>query len=136
MRGKIRHLEAMRFLASANSHHAMILDASNGEEGVLGPSPMETVMLAAGCCSAMDVVYILKRMRQPLEDLEVEVEAQRAEGHPAVFTSLELRYRASGHGLQKKSLERAIRLSREKYCSVVIMLERAGVTISTRYRID
>ncbi len=135
MRGRVKHLEAMRFLVSGDTSHGLILDSSD-EERVLGPGPMEMVMLSAACCSAMDVVYILRKMRQPPEDLEVEVEAQRAEEDPKVFTSLRLRYRLRGENLKGESVERAIRLSRERYCSVVVMLERAGVDVSTDYEVS
>lgn len=94
---------------------------------------MEAVLLAAASCSAMDVVDILEKMRQPLERLEVDVEADRAEEAPKVFTRMHLSFRARGDGVEEAALERAIRLSREKYCSVLLMLQRGGVEVSTSF---
>lgn len=96
---------------------------------------MEALFLAAGTCSAMDVVYILKRMRQPPEDLEVELEADRAETEPRVLTRIHLAFRVRGEGVEEDAVERAIRLSKEKYCSILIMLQRGGVEVSTNFEI-
>ncbi|MFQ5838481.1 MAG: OsmC family protein [Thermoplasmata archaeon] len=135
MRGRVKLVEGMRFFASADSSAGIVMDSGTDEGEVLGPSPMETVMLAAGCCSAMDIVHILEKMRQPPQDLEIGLEAERAEEDPRVFTSLRIHYRLKGGGLKKDSVERAISLSVERYCSVSIMLKRAGVRITTSFEI-
>lgn len=135
MRGTIKHETGLRFLAKAGSGQEMVLDASKPEKERLGPTPMEAIMLSAGGCSAMDVIYILGKMRRMPESFEVDVEARRAEEDPRVFVSLNLHYRFRGEGLEPASVERAIGLSREKYCSALIMLERAGVRIGTSYDI-
>lgn len=135
MRGVVKRVEGLRFVVAGDSSHGVILDSATEGSETLGPSPMEMVMLAAGCCSAMDVVYILERMRQPLEDLEVYLEAERAQEDPRVFTSLRMHYRVKGGGLRKESVEKAINLSQERYCSVSIMLRRAGVDVSTSFEV-
>jgi putative redox protein len=135
MKGKVKLIEGMRFVVNADSSHGVILDSGGEGEKALGPSPMEMVMLAAGCCSAMDIVYILGRMRQPLEDLEVSLKAERAEEDPRVFTSLRMHFRVRGEGLREESVERAISLSQERYCSVSIMLRRAGVEVTTSFEV-
>ncbi len=126
-------MEKLRFLATTETSQELILDASEGE--TLGPSPMEAAFLAAGTCSATDVVHILGRMGQPLEDLQVELEAKRASESPRVLTTMHLKFRLRGKGLEKSAVERAIRLSKEKYCSVLLMLQRGGVQVSTSYEI-
>lgn len=110
------------------------MDSSDDE--ALGPSPMELVVLAAGCCTAVDVANILRKMHQPTFEMEVEIEAQRAAEHPRVLKSIEFRYRLAGKGLEEGAVRRAVDLSHERYCSVGVMLRRAGVEISTDIRID
>jgi putative redox protein len=89
--------------------------------------PMEMLLVSLASCSSMDVVSILKKKRQPLDDLRVEVEAERASDRvPAVFTKIHLRFFLKGAGLQAKSVEQAIQLAVEKYCSVGEMLRRSA----------
>ncbi len=95
-----------------------------------GPSPMETVLMALAGCTGIDVVGILTKMRAPLEGLVIDVSADRAADHPKVFTAIRLRYVAWGPGLQREQVERAVRLSEEKYCAVSAMLRKtATITV-------
>jgi putative redox protein len=87
-----------------------------------GPTPMETVLMALAGCTGMDVAGILEKMRAPLSTLAVAVSGERADTHPKVFTRIHIRYEAGGPGLTYAELERAVRLSHEKYCSVSAML--------------
>jgi len=87
-----------------------------------GPTPMETLLMALGGCTGMDVAGILEKMRVPLTTLTVSVSGERADTHPKVFTRINIRYEASGPGLTFAQIERAVRLSHEKYCSVSAML--------------
>lgn len=134
MRGRVKLLEGMRFLTSGDSGHEIIMGSSD-EGDVLGPGPMEIVVLAAACCTAMDVVHILRTMRQPLAGLEVYIEAERSEKDPKVLMSLDIHYRVSGKGLKEESVQQAIDLSHDRYCSVGIMLQRAGVKLTTTLEI-
>jgi putative redox protein len=86
---------------------------------------MEMLLLGLGGCTAFDVVYILKRGRHPVSDCEVEIEAERAQTDPKVFTKIHLRYKVAGHGLSDAAVKRAVQLSAEKYCSASIMLGKA-----------
>ncbi len=98
---------------------------SVGGEG-LGMRPMEMLLSALGSCSAIDVVEFLRKMRQPLESLEIDVEGEREEGkHPSLFTKVHLHYRLSG-ALDSGKVERAIRLSVDQYCSVARILEKTA----------
>jgi putative redox protein len=90
-----------------------------------GPTPMETVLMALAGCAGMDVAGILEKMRAPLTTLTVSVSGERADTHPKVFTRIHIRYEAGGPGLTFAQVERAVRLSHEKYCSVSAMLRPA-----------
>jgi putative redox protein len=99
-----------------------------------GPTPMQLLALSLAACTAMDVLSILVKMRQPVEEFAVEVSGERAEDHPKRFLSLDVTYRLKG-ALDEKKVQRAIQLSETKYCSVENTL-RAGVPISSSYLIE
>jgi putative redox protein len=92
----------------------------------LGPRPMELVLAGTAACTAFDVVWILRKARQPVSDCVVEAEAERAEADPKVFTRIHLKYRVAGKGLNPAQVERAVKLSKEKYCSATLMLARTA----------
>jgi putative redox protein len=105
-----------------------------GDEGGVGATPMALLLLAVGGCTAMDVVSILTRMRQPLRACSVQVIGEKADGHPGEFTSIEVVYRFEG-ALDEAKVRRAIALSEEKYCSVEVTI-RGGVPLSSRFVIE
>ena len=108
---------------------------SSGEYGThSGPSPMELVIIGLAGCTAMDVVSIMDKKRQPMTNLQVKVEAERAENHPKVYTKIHLEYIAYGTGISEKALARAIELSETRYCSVQAMLNKTAV-MTNNYRI-
>lgn len=111
-----------RFIAESTSRHALVMDA--GKEKTAN-SPMELVLIALCGCTASDVVGILHKKREPFTDLEVSATGERASGYPAVYTEINLVYRVSGK-VSRKSVEDAVRLSKEKYCSVSAMLEKTA----------
>ncbi len=134
MNATVRWATGMRFAGMPESGPGITLDAmpEHGGSGQ-GPSPMETVLLALGGCTGMDVVSILGKMRAPLEGLEIRITADRAPTHPQVFTRIALEYVFSGPGLQADQVKRAVELSQERYCSVSAMLRRtADLTYSWR----
>lgn len=112
--------EGMRFTGEARGLEVTM--ESPASEQPQGPSPMELVVIGVGGCMAIDVVAILKRMRQPLEGLEVKVLAQRAPEHPKYITALELELRVRGAGVEREKVERAVQLSQSTYCSAVASL--------------
>lgn len=136
MKARIKLVDGMTFMAESGSGHGIVVDAAPDIGGKdLGPRPMELVLMGTGACSAVDVVLILRRARQPITDCEVLVEAQRAPEDPKVFTKIHLRYIVTGRGLAQPQVERAIKLSKEKYCSATIMLARtAEVTFDYEIR--
>ena len=100
--------------------HAVVFDGN--KDGSTAPSPMEMVLMAAGACSSVDVVSILKKSRQQVVDCEVTLTGERAETVPKVFTKIHLHFDVTGFDLSEKQVERAVQLSADKYCSVSIML--------------
>jgi putative redox protein len=111
-----------RFVGIASSGHAIVVDAAKEKTG---PSPMELVLIGLCGCTASDVAGILRKKREPFTRLEVSAEAERAPQPPAVYTSIKLRYRVAGK-VSRKSVEDAVRLSKEKYCSVSQMLGKTA----------
>lgn len=122
-------------MAAADSGHALVIDGPPEAGGRnLGIRPMEAVLLGMGACTASDVVAILRKARQPVTDCQVELEATRAAKPPRVFTRIHVKYLIAGHNLRPAAVERAVRLSTEKYCSATIMLRKA-VAISYEHAI-
>jgi putative redox protein len=114
-------------MAESGSGHALVIDGPPEHGGRnLGPSPMELVLLGTGGCTAFDVLDILKKGRQAVEDCWVELEAERAPEPPRVFTRITMRFVVTGTGLSRPAVERAVQLSAEKYCSASIMLGKTA----------
>jgi putative redox protein len=123
LKARVKWNEGMSFVGETGSGHAMVIDGAPEHGGRnLGMRPMETLLLGAVACTAFDVVLILKKGRQPIADCVVEAEAERAPVEPKVFTKIHLRYTVAGRGLDARQVERAVKLSKEKYCSATIML--------------
>ena len=116
-----------RFVGSATSRHSIVMDAGADKTA---NSPMELVLIALCGCTASDVVGILRKKREPFTGLEVRAHGERAAGYPAVYTEIKLTYRVRG-AVAPKSMEDAVRLSKEKYCSVSAMLEKTAKIIYT-----
>lgn len=113
----------MRFLAKPDSGHTVVLDDAQGNTGI---RPMEAVLVALGGCTGMDVVSILKKMKVDFKGFRVEIYAERADTHPKVYTYVRVNYIFSGTNLPMEKLERAVQLSRDKYCSVMAMLRHTA----------
>ena len=120
----------LHFTGSVAAGHQIDLDAPSGA----GPSPMEAVLLSLASCSAMDVISILRKQRQPVEGLEVHVRAQRRDEHPTVFTAIQIEYVVHGIEVEPAAVERAIGLSRDQYCPVWAMLAHS-VAITPMFRV-
>jgi putative redox protein len=127
MKARIQLVDGMTFIAESGSGHAVVVDAAPDVGGRdLGARPMELVLMGTGACSAIDVVHILRKARQAVTDCVVEVEGDRAEEDPKVFTRIRMRYVVTGKALAPAQVERAIKLSKEKYCSATIMLAKSA----------
>ena len=134
MKARVKWLDQVAFVAESGSGHAVVVDGAPEAGGRnVGMRPMELLLSGAAACTAFDVVWILKRARQPVADCVVEAEADRAPVEPKVFTRIHLRYAVAGRGLDPHQVERAVKLSKEKYCSATIMLARsAEITFEVR----
>jgi putative redox protein len=119
---KVNWTDTERFVASATSKHAIVVDAGQDKTA---SSPMELVLIGLCSCTAIDVVSILKKKREPFTTVEVRAEAERAEEPPRVYTQIKLTYRVGGK-VTRKAVEDAVRLSEEKYCSVAGMLNKTA----------
>ena len=118
-----------RYIGEATSRHALVMDTASEKTA---NTPMELVLIALCGCTASDVVGILKKKREPFTGLEVSAEGDRADGYPAVYTEIRLKYRVTGK-VSAKAMEDAVRLSKEKYCSVSAMLQK---TAKVEYQIE
>jgi putative redox protein len=127
MKARIKWIEGASFVGESGSGHAVVMDGSPESGGRnLGPRPMETVLIGAGGCTAYDVVHILKKGRAAITDCVVEIDAERAADDPKVFTRIHFHFVVTGRDLKPQQVDRAIRLSAEKYCSASIMLGKTA----------
>ncbi len=127
MKARVKWVEGVSFVGETASGHAVVVDGAPESGGRnRGMRPMETVLVGAASCTAFDVVWILKKARQPVADCVVDAEAERAAVEPKVFTRIHLKYVIAGRGLDARQVERAVKLSKEKYCSATMMLERVA----------
>ena len=127
MKARIKYVEKVTFVAESGSGHAVVLDGAPDAGGRnLGVRPMELLLMGLGGCTAFDVVHILRKGREEVTDCVVEVEAERAETDPKIFTRIHMHYRVAGRGLAPAKVERAIALSAEKYCSASAILAKTA----------
>jgi putative redox protein len=127
MKTRVKWVENVCFMAESGSGHAVIMDGAPDIGGKnLGPRPMEMLLMGAGGCTSVDVIMILQKGRQDVVDCEVEIEAERADDHPKVFTKIHMHFTVKGRGLKPEVVDRAIKLSAEKYCSASIILGKTA----------
>ena len=127
MKARVKWVEDATFVGESGSGHAVVMDGPPDSGGRnLGIRPMEMLLIGMGGCTAFDVVLILRKARQPVTDCAVEIEAERAETVPKVFTRIHVHFIISGDGLSDKQVARAVQLSAGKYCSASIMLGKAA----------
>lgn len=127
MKCRIKWLDHMSFVGESDSGHSIVMDGAPEAGGRnLGVRPMEMLLLGLGGCTAFDVVSILHKSRQQISDCEVEIEAERADEIPKIFTHIHVHFIVSGRGLDEKKVSKAVSLSADKYCSASRMLEKAA----------
>jgi putative redox protein len=123
----VRWHDGMSFIAETGSGHLVAMDGAPDAGGRnLAPRPMELVLAGAGGCTSFDVVLILRRGRQEVSACDVKLTAERAEADPKVFTRIHFHFMVRGRNLKSEAVERAIKLSAEKYCSASIMLGKTA----------
>ena len=134
MKARVKWAQDRTFLGESGSGHSVVMDgdpAGGGRD--LGIRPMEALLLGMGGCTAYDVVEILQKSREDVDDCVIELEAERADEIPKVFTKIAVRYIVSGRNLDPNKVERAVKLSAETYCSATIML---GKTAEVSHEIE
>jgi len=129
--------KGMSFEGVTPSNHKIVLDASEEVGGKnSGPRPMELFIIGLMGCTSMDVISILNKMRKNIKSFRVEVEAEKAEKHPKIWTDINLKYIFKGDDLDEKSVNTAIELSLNKYCSAAATLKKSGAKINYSYLIE
>jgi putative redox protein len=135
MKARVKWIEGVAMMAESESGHALVMDGPPEFGGRnLGARPMELLLLGMGGCTQFDVMLILGRARQRVTDCVVELEAERAASDPKIFTRIHAHFIVTGHDLSERQVERAIKLSAEKYCSASIMLG-ASATVTHDFEI-
>ena len=126
MNVRIKWVEGVAFVGESETGHAVVLDGApeNGGRNI-GMRPMEMLLIGMGACTSFDVVTILKKARQPIVDCVAEISADRADEVPKVFTKIHVHFVITGNNLNATQVERAVKLSAEKYCSASIMLAKS-----------
>ncbi len=136
MKTTVKWVDGAMFAGESGSGHTVVMDGPEDLGGRnMGPRPMEMLLLGTGGCSIYDVLSMLKKSRQNVLDCRVEIQAERADAVPAVFTAINMHFVVTGSGLKESAVRRAVELSAEKYCSASIMLGNAGVEISHTFEI-
>ncbi len=126
MQATVKWVDGMMFLGEAGSGHTVVMDGPPDHGGRnMGVRPMEMLLLGVGGCSSFDVVQILQKGRNNLVSCKVDISAERVDAIPSVFSKIHLHFVVSGHELKASAVERAVKLSAEKYCSASIMLSKA-----------
>lgn len=126
MKVDVKWIDGVSFVGESETGHAVVLDGApeNGGRNI-GMRPMEMLLIGMGGCTSFDVVTILKKSRQQVVDCVAQVTAERSDSIPKVFTKIHVNFVVTGKGLNEKQVERAVKLSAEKYCSASIMLGKA-----------
>lgn len=143
MKARVKWIEKRTFLGESGSGHAIVCGtAHDPDPATPGPSPMELLLIGMGGCSGFDVVHILEKGREPITDCVVELAAERIDDYPRVFGWIKVRYVVTGAGLDPDKVERAVKLSVEKYCAATAMMAKSADVsheieiIDTRSRAD
>jgi putative redox protein len=136
MKTKITWGGDAKFIAESETGQTVVMDGPPDHGGKnQGARPMEMMLIGMGGCSSFDVIHILKKSRQDVTDCVAEIEAERADAVPSVFTKIHLHFLVSGNKLKESMVSNAVKLSAEKYCSASIMLGKGGVEITHSFEI-
>jgi len=132
---KVNLVSDMEFVGRNESGHTLIMDAEEASGGHnKGFRPTDLLLVGFGGCSGMDVISILRKKRQPVTGLEINVKGEKTDSFPKFYKQIHIEYIVKGRGVVKEAVERAIALSLDKYCSVGATLAKAG-TITHSYKI-
>ena len=135
LEAKVRYVDGLQFVGEVSTGHAIVMDGDINAGGKnTGLRPMELLLVGIGGCSGMDVVSILKKKKQDVRGLEINVRGEKAESYPKKFTDITLEFVVTGKNVSEDAVKRAVDLSMEKYCSVKATLEGSS-KINFSYRI-
>ena len=136
MQATVKWVDGVMFVGETGSGHAVVMDGPPDHGGRnMGMRPMEMILLGVGGCSSFDVVQILQKGRNNIVNCVAEISAERVDTVPSVFSKIHLHFVVSGRDLKAAAVERAVKLSAEKYCSASIMLGKAGVEITHDFEV-
>lgn len=121
MKASVKWIGKELFMGTSESGHTIVLDANAGASA---PSPLENVLISLGACSSVDVVSILEKSRQNISACRVDIQAKRVDSVPKLFSDIHLHFVITGQEVAEKHVERAVKLSADKYCSVALMLNK------------
>lgn len=137
MKASVKWTDGRQFVAESGSGHSVVIDGPPDHGGRnTGPRPMELLLMGMGACASFDVLEILEKSRAEVTDCSAQVEAERADAVPAVFTKIHVHFTVTGRSLKESQVKRAVELSAEKYCSASIMLAKGGVALSHSFTIE
>jgi len=137
MKAVVKWIDNVMFAGESGSGHTVVMDGAPEQGGRnMGIRPMEMLLVGLGGCASFDVLTMLKKGRQQVTDCRAEVEAQRVDAVPAVFSEIHINFIVTGTQLKESQVKRAVELSAEKYCSASIMLSSAGVKMTHSYEIQ
>jgi len=137
MKATVKWVDNVAFEAHSGTGHKVVMDGPEDHGGQnRGPRPMEMLLMGMGGCASFDVMSILTKSRQQVSSCVAEIEAERADAVPAVFTKIHLKFIVTGQNLKESQVKRAVSLSAEKYCSASIMMEAAGVEVTHSYEMS
>jgi putative redox protein len=126
-KAKVTFVNGMQFVGTADSGHAIVMDGPSSVGGNnTGPRPMELLLMAFGGCTGMDVISILRKKKQDVTGLELNVNGEMAKDHPHMYTAIHIEYNVKGRDISEDAVKRAIELSLERYCSVGATLSKAA----------
>jgi putative redox protein len=136
MKATVKWVDGVMFLGESGSGHSIVMDGPEDHGGRnMGIRPMEMLLVGMGGCASFDVMTTLKKSRQDVTDCRCDLDAERADAVPAVFTKIHLHFVVSGKNLKPAHVKRAVELSAEKYCSASIMMAAAGVEVSHSHEV-
>jgi putative redox protein len=136
MKATVKWVDGVMFLGESGSGHSIVMDGPEDHGGRnMGIRPMEMLLVGMGGCASFDVMTMLKKSRQDVTDCRCDLDAERADAVPAVFTKIHLHFVVSGKNLKPAHVKRAVELSAEKYCSASIMMAAAGVEVSHSHEV-
>jgi len=136
MKATVKWVDGVMFVGESGSGHTVVMDGVENQGGRnMGIRPMEMLLIGVGGCSSFDVMTMLNKSRQQVVHCRADIEAERADAVPAVFTKIHLHFVITGRDIKETQVKRAVELSAEKYCSASIMLGAAGVEISHSYEV-